>query len=115
VIVNYIREYQIENGVPPGQAYNTTMYVLAGLLVLGLVCNLLVRPVAEKHFMAEEAPQRAAAPAAGRDQPVQPDAPGPALGTATHPVLTPAAWFAIGLPLSWGVWITLTKAAALFR
>jgi MFS family permease len=115
VIVNYIREYQIESGVPPGQAYNTTMYVLAGLLVLGLVCNVLVRPVAEKHFMAEEAPQRAAAPAAGRDQPVQPGAPGPALGSATHPVLTPAAWFAIGLPLSWGIWITLTKAAALFR
>ncbi len=30
VLVNYIREYQINHGVPNAQAYNTTMYVLAG-------------------------------------------------------------------------------------
>src|SRR6201999_2467625 len=53
VLVNYIREYQIDNGVPKAQAYDVTMYVLAGLLVLGLVCNLLVRPVADKHFMTD--------------------------------------------------------------
>ncbi|HXE56597.1 MAG TPA: OFA family MFS transporter [Gemmatimonadales bacterium] len=54
VLVNYIREYQLARGVPNAQAYNLTMYILAGLLVLGLVCNLLVRPVAERHFMREE-------------------------------------------------------------
>jgi hypothetical protein len=30
------------------------MYVLASLLLLGLVCNLLVRPCAEKYFMSDE-------------------------------------------------------------
>ncbi len=40
VLVNYIREYQIDRGVPAAQAYNVTMYVLAGLLVIGLFCNL---------------------------------------------------------------------------
>ena len=54
VLVNYIREYQIAHGVSKAQAYNTTMYILAGLLVLGFICNLLVRPVAERHYMTEE-------------------------------------------------------------
>jgi hypothetical protein len=39
--------------VPKAQAYDITMYVLAGMLVLGLICNLLVRPVADKHFMTD--------------------------------------------------------------
>ena len=53
VLVNYIREYQIDRGVPNAQAYNTTMYILAGLLVVGLICNLPVRPVDQKYFMSE--------------------------------------------------------------
>ena len=54
VLVNYIREYQIDRGVPAAQAYNVTMYVLAGLLVAGFFCNLAVRPVAERFFMSDE-------------------------------------------------------------
>ena len=68
VLVNYIREYQIDRGVPAAQAYNVTMYVLAGLLVVGFFCNLAVRPVAERHFMSDEqlARERGMAAAAGR-------------------------------------------------
>ncbi len=51
VLVNYIRQYQIEQGVPKAQAYNVTMYVMAGLLVVGFVCNLLIRAVHERHHM----------------------------------------------------------------
>jgi MFS family permease len=54
VLVNYIRDYQLAQHVPKAQVYNTTMYVLASLLVVGFVCNLLVRPVDERHFMTEE-------------------------------------------------------------
>jgi MFS family permease len=54
VLVNYIREYQLDHGVPRAQAYNTTMYILAGLLVLGFICNLLVRPVNPKHYMTDK-------------------------------------------------------------
>jgi MFS family permease len=53
VLINYLREYQISRGVPNAQAYNTTMYLLAGLLLLGFVANLLVRPVSERYFMSE--------------------------------------------------------------
>ena len=55
VLVNYIREYQLDHGVPAAQAYNTTMYILAGLLVLGLLCNLAVRPVLDRHFEGQPA------------------------------------------------------------
>ena len=53
VLVNYIREFQIDRGVPAAQAYNVTMYVLAGLLVVGFFCNAAVRPVAERWFMSD--------------------------------------------------------------
>jgi MFS family permease len=54
VLVNYIREYQIDRGVPNAQAYNVTMYVLAALLVIGLICNLAVRPVIERYYMSAD-------------------------------------------------------------
>ena len=50
-IVNYVSTYQKEHGVPKAQAYNTTMYLMAGLLLVGLVCNLLVRPVDPRHHV----------------------------------------------------------------
>ena len=54
VLVNYIREYQIERGVPVAQAYNITMYLMAGLLVLGFFANLGVRPVPDRYYMSDE-------------------------------------------------------------
>ena len=54
VLVNYIRQYNIEHGVAKAQAYNITMYIMAALLVIGFTCNLLVRPVHRKHHMTVE-------------------------------------------------------------
>ena len=45
VIVNYLREWQLARGVSPAEAYSTTLYVMAGLLVAGFACNLGVRAV----------------------------------------------------------------------
>jgi MFS family permease len=45
VLINYIRQYQIGHGVPAAEAYNVTMYLMTVLLLVGLVCNLAVRPV----------------------------------------------------------------------
>jgi len=53
VLVNYIREYRIEKGVPKAEAYSVTMYIMAGLLVVGLVSNVLVREVDLKHHYVE--------------------------------------------------------------
>ena len=54
VLVNYIREYQIGQGVAKAEAYNVTMYIMAGILVLGFICNLLIKPVHEKHHMKHD-------------------------------------------------------------
>ena len=52
-LVNYIREYQIAHGVAKANAYTVTMYIMAGLLVVGFIANLMVRPVQERHFYME--------------------------------------------------------------
>ena len=52
VLVNYLREYQIAHGADKSSAYQTVLHVMAGLLVVGFVANLLVKPVAEKYWMA---------------------------------------------------------------
>ena len=138
VLVNYIREYQLAHGVARADAYNQTMYVLAGLLLLGLICNLLVRPCADKHYMGdEEVPAQKHVLVVevvreddeneadfedfveeDRDFPTADDDP---LAPRAQPVsverllrLAPA-WTAVGAPLAWGIWITLLKAGALFR
>jgi MFS family permease len=49
VLVNYIREYQIAHGVAKANAYSVTMYLMAGLLLVGFVANALVRPVDASH------------------------------------------------------------------
>ena len=49
VLVNYIREYEIGHGVAKADAYTVTMHIMAGLLVIGFICNLLVRPVDERY------------------------------------------------------------------
>ena len=112
VLVNYLREYQLSIGVEKAAAYDITLYILAGLLVLGLICNALVRPVAPKYFMteAELAAERAhgekSAPAASE------------LEWSADPSSKPvavAAWLVVGIPLAWGVWITLQKTVVLFQ
>jgi hypothetical protein len=65
-LVNNLREYQIAHGIPNAQAYNVTMYVLAGLLVIGFFCNLAVRPVNERYHMAPDEVGVARAPSAAR-------------------------------------------------
>ncbi len=52
VLVNYIRQYQIDSGVPKAQAYNVTMYIMAGLLVVGFIANFLIQAVDDRHHMA---------------------------------------------------------------
>ena len=60
VLVNYIREYEIAHGVAKADAYTTTMHIMAGLLVIGFVCNLLVRPVDTRRTVARRSPAAAA-------------------------------------------------------
>jgi MFS family permease len=53
VLVNYIREYQLAHGVAKADAYTVTMYIMAGLLLIGFLCNLAMGPVLERHHLAQ--------------------------------------------------------------
>ncbi len=60
-LVTYISEYQRSHGVPKGQAYNSTLYLMAGVLLVGLACNLFVRPVNPRHHVGTPQPEPARA------------------------------------------------------
>ena len=116
VVVNYMRDYQLGLGIPREQVYNQTMYILVGMLVVGLVCNLLVRPVADKWFMSEAElaeEKRLAHERALATEVVGSSARAPA--QPSSPLLVAAAWAAVGIPLAWGVWRTLLSAAKFFH
>lgn len=61
VLVNYIRQYQIGAGVAPQHAYSTTLHIMTGLLLLGFVCNALVRPV-DRRYHEDAGSETTAAP-----------------------------------------------------
>jgi MFS family permease len=111
-LMTYIRDVQIAHGVPKAQVYDVTMYILVGLLVLGLVCNLLIRPVDPKYQMTDEelaAEKRKSHEVAA--------SPANAVEASTAASFTPAvlfAWLAVGIPIAWGAWLTLRKALVLF-
>jgi len=115
VVVNYMRDYQLGLGIPREQVYNQTMYILVGFLVIGFIANLLVKPVDPKYFMtdaelAEErrlAHEKAAASEASAAVAVD--------ATPTSPVTVALAWAAVGIPLAWGVWMTLSSVAKFFN
>jgi MFS family permease len=54
VLVNYIRQYNVDHGVARAAAYNVTMYVMAVLLIVGFLCNLFIQAVDERHHMKHE-------------------------------------------------------------
>jgi MFS family permease len=58
VLVNYIRQYQIDSGVPKAQAYSVTMYIMCGLLLVGFICNFAMREVKAKYHFQAGSPAR---------------------------------------------------------
>ncbi|PYT11060.1 MAG: MFS transporter [Acidobacteria bacterium] len=121
VLVNYLRQYQIDRGVAKADAYNLTMEIMACVLVAGFLCNLAIRRVPDRHYMtaeelaAEQRRLRQSAPA----PPAEAETDGndgsggaPARGRRLAVAL---AWGAVGAPLAWGIASTLGKALLLFK
>jgi MFS family permease len=50
-LVNGLYDSRIAGGMPKAEAYNGTFYLMCGLLMLGLIANLLVRPVATQYHL----------------------------------------------------------------
>jgi hypothetical protein len=85
------------------------MYILAGLLVVGLLSNTLVRPVDAKHFMSDAEIASLRPPTGGDTIPTVRGR------TGRSPLGVGAAWLLVGLPMGWGFWVTLERASQLFR
>jgi len=119
VLVNYLREYQLGRGVPPAQAYTFTLHVLAGLLALGFICNLLVRPVSERFMMtADELEQaRRIHPASGGEEIALPASPAqwPAKVSTASWLTVSISWTLVTIPLAWGIFKAFEKATAFFK
>ena len=114
VVVNYMREYQLGLGIPREQVYNQTMYILVGMLVIGLICNLMVRPVADKWFMTDAELAQEKRLAHEKMAAAEVHRSGGGAGTVS-PVVVAFAWLAVGIPLAWGVYRTLQSVAKFFN
>ncbi len=116
VVVNYLHDTRLEAGVPFGQIYAPIFLVLAGLLVIGFIANMLVKPVADKYFMTDaelELEHKLA-----HDQSVGDGGDARADKAAQvnhHPLLALVAWAFVLIPISYGVWSTIQKAWVLFH
>ncbi len=111
VLISNLREAQLNAGVPKNLVYDHTMYILAGLLAVGFVCNMLIKPVDEKHFMTDVELAREQA-LAHQSRIAAKDAMAAARGG--FGLIGMIAWLSVGIPFSIGVWIALGKAMALF-
>ena len=111
VVVNYIREFNKAAGVPADRLYDATLYILAGFLVVGLICNALIRPVHPKYLMPETESEKLVAAQAIPSGPLGPYG----IGGGAFDVKAGLAWGAVGIPLAWGVWQTLQKALTIFQ
>jgi MFS family permease len=113
VIVNYMREYQLALGIPREQVYNQTMMILAAMLMLGLVCNLLIRPVADKWFMTENelAEEKRLAHEIVNNSNAGSDG---NIAKPTALIWVLLAWLAVLLPLGWGIYKALLNVSKFF-
>ena len=114
VVVNYMRDYQLSLGIPREQVYNQTMYILVGMLVIGLICNLMIKPLNSKYFMTDEelakekqlASDRVAAAEVGQ---------GSGVYQQSSTAIVFLAWAAVGIPLAWGVYRTALSVTKFFN
>ncbi len=111
VLIANLREAQLHAGVAKNLVYDHTLYILAGLLVVGFICNWMIKPVDPKHFMTpdELAKEQALTQKASHKSATAETAARGSFGMGG--VL---AWLVVGVPFLIGVWFALSKAAVLF-
>ena len=109
VVVNYMRDYQISLGIPREQVYNQTMYILMGMLAIGLICNLLVKPLDQKWFMTDQElaeEKRLANEKAGPTENLHSSS-----TTVTSTWVVLLAWLIVAIPMTWGVYRALQSVS----
>ncbi|MGJ9411097.1 OFA family MFS transporter [Aeromicrobium sp. CF4.19] len=90
--------------------YRPALLTMVGLLVIGFVANLLVRPVADRFHEPEDA---TAEPTADAATPASGSTGGDTTASGTSPLLV-VAWLVVGVPLAYGIIETVRTASGLF-
>jgi MFS family permease len=109
LIINGFLDAQGTPGELTADAYRPALLTMVGILAVGFVANLLVRPVAERFHEKDEDE-----PLADTDSADTATDRGTGERTKVHPALLTVAWLIVGVPLAYGVYQTLTKTLSLF-
>jgi len=115
VVVNYMHDTRLEANIPFDQIYAPIFMVLAGLLVVGFISNLLVKPVDEKYYMTDAELEAERKLAHEKSMTANVDKSVSDSQAASHPVLVVIAWALVLIPISYGIWSTVQKAWGLFH
>jgi MFS family permease len=107
-VIGRVRDAQIAAGVPKAQVYDKTMYIVVSFLVLGFICNALVRPVHAKWLI-----DHTKKPREGEKPVAVAGSFGIGTGSLGGAALIP--WVLIALPIAWGVYRTLIVAIDIFK
>ena len=110
LLIAAVREAQLKSGMAVNLVYDRTLYMMAGLLLIGLICNLMVRPVKEDVTMSDD--ELAIERAQSHEDNIASHAISAARGS--FGLLGVIAWLAVGIPFLIGLTIALQKATALF-
>ncbi|HLG82572.1 MAG TPA: OFA family MFS transporter [Bradyrhizobium sp.] len=112
LLVGYIRDAQLQAGIDRALVYDRTMYILSGLLVVGLICNLLIRPVDDKWHLSKEEAARLQAESDKSEAAIQHGSFG--IGKGGLDLSAGLFWLFVCIPLAWGVYKTLESAIKIF-
>ncbi len=112
MLISYLREYQLGQGIAPAAAYNFSFKILALLLVIGFILNLLIKPMNKKFFMNEEQLKNEQASSANQATAIKAVT---ETNSTVQKLLLPVAWLIVGLPITWGIFNALQKGIIIFH
>jgi MFS family permease len=107
LIINGFLDAQGTPGELTSAAYRPALFTMVGLLVVGFIANLLVRPVAERWHEHQDTVDKAKDTSNGGGQTR-------AAGSDVPSWLLPVAWTIVSVPLAYGVYKVLVTASVLF-
>lgn len=111
LIVNTVIESQAAAGQEGAGLYTVSLFIMVGVLGVGFLANLLVRPVAEKHHASPEEVERLTGSGAAQSS----EKAGSGHGSGPiHRAVALALAGVVVLGLGYGLFQTLTRAVQLF-
>jgi len=106
LIINGFLDAQGTPGELTADAYRSALFTMVGVLAVGFVANLAIRPVAARWHESDETVE--AAQRTSRHVSDDPD------GSEQSGWLLPLAWAVVGIPLAYGLYKVIQTSADLF-